>query len=212
MPTPGSPTGQHVLLNLATAAARQPVPPSDHPRYAYIKTRGWYLNSRIDGHLETSTVIPTTTTSWLAPDGSGRVITAADKPGSTPSVITDIHPRAGHHPLLQLTTNKATLAHEMARGHPRSDGPVEQFVALTDLASREPIPGDVQALILRQVAKIPGLANSGTVTDRAGRSGVAVSLESSYTGLPTRYTWIFDPKHGRAARRRGKPDRQHRPS
>jgi hypothetical protein len=36
------------------------------------------------------------------------------------------------------------------------------------------------------------LINSGTVTDRAGRPGLAISLDSSYSGLLTRYTLIFD--------------------
>jgi len=40
------------------------------------------------------------------------------------------------------------------------------------------------------------LINSGTVIDRVGRSGVAVSLESAFGGLPTRYTLIFDPSTG----------------
>ena len=32
--------------------------------------------------------------------------------------------------------------------------------------------------------------------DRAGRPGVAITLDSSYSGLLTRYTWIFDPRTG----------------
>jgi hypothetical protein len=40
------------------------------------------------------------------------------------------------------------------------------------------------------------LVNRGSVIDRAGRPGVAVTLDSSYSGLLTRYTWIFDPHTG----------------
>jgi hypothetical protein len=194
-PGPGAPSGRQELLNLAAVAARQPKLSAHHPLYAYTKTRGWYLDSRIDGKLVTSTVVPTTTESWAAPNGSGRMRTTLDKPGSAPTVIDDFNP-GGNDPLLRLTTDKTALARELAQGHPRSDGPVERFVALTDLASRQPIPGSVEAVILRQLAITPGLVYRGTVTDRAGRSGVAVSIDSAYSGGPERYTWIFSPRTG----------------
>lgn len=190
IPPPGAPSGQHELLDLAAAAASQPAPPANHPRYAYTETSGWYLNSRIDGRLTTSTVVPTTTQSWLAPDGSGRVRTIADEPSGSRYVISDLRPGSGH-PLLPLTNDEAVLASELAQGHPSSDGPVERFVALSDLATQQPIPGDVESVILRLLASTPGLINTGTVIDRAGRPGVAVSIDSAYSGLLTRYTWIF---------------------
>ena len=37
----------------------------------------------------------------------------------------------------------------------------------------------------------------GKTTDRAGREGIAVSLESDFGGLPTRYTLIIDPDDGK---------------
>jgi hypothetical protein len=194
-PGPGAPSGRQELLNLAAAAARQPIPSADHPLYAYTKTRGWYLDSRIDGKLTTSTVVPTTTESWAAPNGSGRIRTTMDKPGEAPTVVSDFNP-GGHDPLLRLTTNKAALAHELAQGHPRSDGPVERFVALTDLANQQPIPGVVEAVILRLLSTTPDLVYRGTATDRAGRPGVAVSIDSTYSGLPERYTWIFSTHTG----------------
>jgi hypothetical protein len=46
------------------------------------------------------------------------------------------------------------------------------------------------------LARSPGLIDSGEVTDRAGRPGVAVSLDSAYSGAPTRYTLIFNPDTG----------------
>lgn len=194
-PGPGAPSGRQELLLLAAVAARQPKSSADHPLYAYTKTRGWYLDSRIDGKLTTSTVVPTTTESWAAPNGSGRMRTTLDKPGSAPTVIDDFNP-GGNDPLLRLTTNKTVLARELAQGHPRSDGPVERFVALTDLASQQPIPSDVEAVILRLLSTTPDLVYRGTVTDRAGRPGVAVSIDSAYSGGPERYTWIFSPRTG----------------
>lgn len=46
------------------------------------------------------------------------------------------------------------------------------------------------------LAAEPGLVDSGTVQDRLGRVGVAVSVESDYSGLPARYTLIFDRSNG----------------
>lgn len=64
------------------------------------------------------------------------------------------------------------------------------------LALLQPVPPRAESAILRVLARSPGLIDSGEVTDRAGRRGVAVSLDSAYTGLPTRYTLIFDPGTG----------------
>jgi hypothetical protein len=95
-----------------------------------------------------------------------------------------------------LSTNPATLARQLAVGHPTSNGVAELFVAVTDLW-REQAPAPVlQAAILRALADQPGLVNQGTVIDRAGQPGVAISVDSDYSGLPTRYTLIFDDSTG----------------
>jgi hypothetical protein len=54
----------------------------------------------------------------------------------------------------------------------------------------------VQAAILRLLARIGGLINTGSVVDRDGRPGVAVSLDSAFTGVMTGYTLIFDQQTG----------------
>ena len=81
-------------------------------------------------------------------------------------------------------------------GHPTANGVAERLVAVTDLWKQQAPPPALQAAMLRVLATQPGLVNRGTVTDRAGRTGVAVSIDSSYTGLPTRYTLILDPTTG----------------
>jgi hypothetical protein len=194
-PGPGAPSGRQELLRLARAAARQPATPSDHPRYAYTETRGWYLDSSIGGGHTSSWIANDSSQSWLAPDGSGRGRTVRQEPDGSRNV-DDFRDPAGH-PLLRLSTDEAVLARQIARGWPMRDGPVERFVALTDLTGEQPIGAHAESTMLRLLARTPGLINSGTVIDRAGRHGVAVSLNSAYTGLPTRYTYIFDPHTGR---------------
>jgi hypothetical protein len=194
LPARDSLSGGQELLNLAAAAARQPAAAITHPRYAYTKTMGWYLGTRVDGQATTSAVIPSTTQSWVAPNGMSHIHRVTSRPDGS-RYVDDFTVRKGPVPQ-QLSMNEAVLARRLAVGHPLRNGAVEQFVALTDLAARQPIPPGVESAILRLLARIPGLINRGGVIDRAGRGGVAVALDSSYSGLLTRYTWIFDPHTG----------------
>lgn len=193
-PTRDARAGRQELLALAAAAARQPPTATTHPRYAYTKTMGWYLGTRVDGQATTSVVVPSTTQSWAAPNGRTHVHRVLRRPDGS-RYVDDFTVSNGPAPV-QLSTNGAVLERQLAVGHPLSDGPVEKFTALTDLAARQPISPGAESAILRLLARIPGLINRGSVIDRAGRPGVAVALDSSYSGLLTRYTWIFDPHTG----------------
>jgi hypothetical protein len=96
-----------------------------------------------------------------------------------------------------LSDARAADARLLAAGN-RSGGwaPGWAFADLVALARNRPIPGDAEAVLLRVLASIPGIANDGTTTDRAGRDGAAVSLDSGYSGEPITYTLIFDPRTG----------------
>ena len=188
-------SGRGELLKLATAAARQPAPAATHPRYAYTKTMGWYLGTRVDGQATTSVVIPSTTQSWAAPDGTTHVHRVFTNRADGSRSVDDFAYGKGPVPR-QLSTDEAMLARQLALGHPLSNGPVETFMALTDLALLQPIAPGAESAILRLLARTPALINRGSVIDRAGRRGVAVALDSNYSGLLTRYTWIFDPHTG----------------
>jgi hypothetical protein len=52
---------------------------------------------------------------------------------------------------------------------------------------------DLRAALYRAAEKIPGIQYFGATEDEAGRSGVAIGMESSYSGGPTRYELIWDP-------------------
>ena len=155
---------------------------------------GWYLGTRVDGQATTSVIVPSTEQLWVAPDGRAHVHRVTSRPDGS-RYVDDF--TVGKDPVpVQLSTNEAVLARQLAVGHPLSNGPVEKFVALTDLAALQPIPPGAESAILRLLARTPALINRGRVIDRAGRRGVAVALDSSYSGLLTRYTWIFDPHTG----------------
>lgn len=185
---PGAPSARALLLRLAATAATQPAPKLINAgEYAYVKTVGWYLTLGQGA----GSVFPQTTQSWLRPNGSGRVVNTTGSGAARR--VNDM--RVGSGPrLFKPSTNLAVLARQLAVGHPRSDGPQERLVAFTDTASQQPITSAAEAAILRLIARTPNLVNLGTVTDRAGRPGVAVSLRAPQLG--NAYTLIFSPRTG----------------
>jgi hypothetical protein len=184
-----APSGRALLLALATTAARQPAPQPTSGRYAYVKTTGWYVT--LGQGPGAGQVFPQTSQSWLRPNGSGRVInTTGAGSGRT---VDELHVGSGPR-LFQLATTPGAVARQLAVGHPVSDGPQERLVAFADTASQQPIPPAAEAAILRLIARTPGLVNRGTVSDRAGRPGVAISLDAPRLG--NAYTLILSPDAG----------------
>lgn len=96
-----------------------------------------------------------------------------------------------------LSGSRAVAAPMLSAGR-RSGAwaPGWEFADLVGLTRSRPIPGAAEAVMLRLLAGIPDVVNDGTTTDRAGRTGDAVSLESGYSGEPITYTLIFDPATG----------------
>lgn len=68
---------------------------------------------------------------------------------------------------------------------------------MTDLVAEQPLAPQVRAAVLRYLARTPGIAVGGVVSDRAGRRGVALHLDTTMSGLPERRTLIVDPDDGR---------------
>jgi hypothetical protein len=181
-----------LLAKLADQAANQLSGVPD--RFQYLKLQSWSLFTRVDGVKVTSKVVPSTTESWIAADGSGRqVIRVGGK-------VKDQLYAAGQFPRMYdvrlLSTDPTVLVGQLALGHPPANGPAEVVVAVTDLWKQQAPSPSLQGALLRVLAATPGLTSPGQVTDRGGRKGVAVSIQSAYTGLPTTYTMILDPSTG----------------
>jgi hypothetical protein len=187
---PLPPSGRAILATLSDTAARQPTQPvTARTRYAYVSREWWSLPARKSGQPPASKALPTVTQSWTARDGAGRVLSMTR--GARGGAIVDTTVVAGH-PLPPLSANETVLARQLGTGYPSA----RQFVDFTDLAEVEPIPAPVEATLLRLLARLPQVFNTGSVTDRDGRPGVAVSVESDYTGVEILYTLIFDPSTG----------------
>jgi hypothetical protein len=195
-------TGEAAAPLLSSVAARAATlsERDNGGRFAHVEQRSWDLFTRVDGKRVTSEVVPQRTSQWLADDGSGLIRVVADLPGGTHREVRRAAGGELQHfwPLRSLSSDDRTLAAQLAQGHPVGDnGAAERLVAVQDAYAESPLAPPVRAALLRYVAATPGVVVTGRVTDRAGRDGVAVSLDSDFSGLPTRYTLIIDPDDGR---------------
>jgi hypothetical protein len=193
---------QDPVVLLRQIAGRVQAMPEDigSGRYAHLTSRSWSLFTRVDGEQVTSRVVPMENESWIAAEGSGRQVTRSQNEDGEATVV-DSTMAAGAYawmwPPRSLSGDDATLAEQLRLGHPERNGPAERLVAVRDAYSEHPLPPVTRAAMLRYLAATPGLRVSGEVIDRAGRHGIGFSLDSAYSGLPTRYTLIVDPDDGR---------------
>jgi hypothetical protein len=187
--TAAAPSGQELLRQLAALAEGQSQRPTG--RYDYVKTRGWYLDFRAAGGSVKGPLDATFRQQWIAPDGSGRLEeTRGDR-----TTLNDNFASGGLAGPQAWPTDPGALRAELAKSHPNY-GTFEWFTAVGDVWHTRVVSPRLQAGLLRMLADERDLTNAGTVTDRVGRTGVAVSTESRNSGLNTRYTLIFDPKTG----------------
>ncbi len=186
-PLAGSPSATSLLQSLSAKAAAQPRAPG-HGRYEYVKTRGWYYDIRVAGGHVSGSLQPNRTEHWVAADGSGRTVIHREAIGRKDV----IH---GGHPPPDLSTDPARLSHQLAPGH-GGHATAPTFENVAGVWHDQVIRPRVQAALLKILANKPKITVSGRVTDRAGRTGVAVSTVSSYSGGPERYTLIFNPETG----------------
>jgi hypothetical protein len=198
-----TPAGTDAAAALREIAARTAELPDDTGTgtYAYVETRDWSLFTRIDDDQPVhSEVVESRNRNWSADDGSGRSWTRYRAPLHLPEVDDTTYGPGElglHWALRSLPADDTALARALEAGHPVENGPAERLVAIGDAYRQMPLPPATRAAVLRYLAATPGLRLAGRVTDRAGRSGLAVQLDSDYSGLPTRYTLIFDPDDGR---------------
>jgi len=172
---PLPPSGAGVLIHLAAVAAeRSAVVAARHGTYAYVKREAWQLAPQRSGHAPPSRVVPIIIESWRdLSGGTGRVVTVTreSRTGTSPPRVS----APSGAPLPALALSAVALVRRLQAAAPAGAGPATGFLGLAGLADVRPIPPAVEAAILRLLARAPGAINSGTVTDRAGRPGAAVT-------------------------------------
>ena len=192
------PSGADVLIRLAAAATQfaathSAAAPSVPGAYAYVKRQSWQLANAGSGAPPPAHVLPVVTESWQAPNGAGRVLRFIRGASRVSTQTVAAGPGRSRPP---LSTSAPALAGRLRAAAAGTPGPAGEFVGLAQLTGDQPIPPRVQAVILGLLVHLPGLIDSGTVIDRDGRAGLAVSLESGASGELIRYTLIFAPATG----------------
>jgi hypothetical protein len=216
---PGAGHGS-VLVPIAYQITDNPPPAADHlraladtiadapydgrtGRYTYVHYKSWggVMQGTADGHEISYTEELQT---WSAADGSGRIRHTMLEPeyrdeasrrafekATAPLIgrqnTDDLGPGmiGGGRP---LPADRPTLTRRLNAG----DGPA--FVARTvaDHYQSTAIPRPIRAEILRVLADQKGFVWRGTVTDRAGRPGVAITADEK----DVQSILVFDPRTG----------------
>ncbi|GIM94394.1 hypothetical protein [Paractinoplanes toevensis] len=164
-------------------------------RYAYVQLRQWALDSHASGGRTELTPAVTQYEHWLADNGSGRSIAvttrtpATDNPPSDDSFPPGTSPATPDPAATDPTQATTCLARNTAAGGPRA-----ALTALADLNQWQTPTPPSRAALLRALADTNGLTYQGTVVDRAGRTGVAVSATSDNS--VERELLIIDPASG----------------
>jgi hypothetical protein len=216
---PSQPSARERLLRLADTITAAP---ADAARgYAYHHQRRWILDTtgksdskgptRPPGWREnTAAVFAIDIRRWEANDGAGRGITIDIGPdyalaGADPEHrssdaefaggrTTDTRYPAGHQRSIITgppAADKEQLARQLAFD-PMPDGPQAILRAVDELFTSFYIDLSVRKTALRVLADVNPIGYRDAVTDRLGRTGVAVT----HTSNGVEYTLVFDPTTG----------------
>ncbi|MEA2211080.1 MAG: hypothetical protein QOF83_1028 [Solirubrobacteraceae bacterium] len=177
-------SGAQILLEVSQRAGSQRPAPRRR-RYGYVRREDWRLSAG-PGRPGSARLLPVTASSWLTASGQGLVQTR--RPGGSEPTVNR---RTAGHPLPNLT--ETTTPSTLGFG---ATGSAQEFLQLVTLAQSQPVPPHLLSAVLVSLAGLPGLSNRGSVVDRAGRPGIAVSINLADTATPRRYTLVFDPRTG----------------
>jgi hypothetical protein len=182
---------------------RKTVSPPEQP-VEYLLTEGWDLNTVVDGRTVASAVIAWEHQLWRAGDGRARTVdrflppqfpTPADRqawqdagspyddgtrtedfPTGFPAAFTGRPPQ-----------DPARLAAWLRRSD-TSD--IAVLTGALDLLQEHVLTGAERAALLRTLARYTPLVFAGATTDRAGRSGLAFTAESTAGGARERHLLV----------------------
>jgi hypothetical protein len=207
-----APAAAELLRTIAAAAEKSTTKGSGG--YGYISTKDWLLANAYlsDRHRELS-VDPSETQLWVkTSDGSARVVSKTFGPQGT---VNDETEPAGWEtgyvcwnattapPLIcpvDRLTDPAVLRDVLFISKNfmgvNQTGVLSPLSATSELAHHVVLPPAVRAALWRVLADLPGIAYTGRVADRAGRTGEAFSLDFNAQTGPVRDTLIVNPATG----------------
>jgi hypothetical protein len=209
-----APAAGDLLRDLATAAERSTTRGSGD--YGYIHTKDWLLaNPNLADREQELSVDPSEKQLWYAADGSARiVITRRDSPNGPPTEHDAVLAPGRHKGyvcwadgstppptcpvdrLLDSAVLRDVLLISDRYQGVNQTGRQSPLSATAHLSHNLVLPPAVRAQLWRVLADLPGISYTGRVTDRAGRSGEAFSLDFDAETGPVRDTLIIDPANG----------------
>ncbi|GAA1248984.1 hypothetical protein GCM10009665_44800 [Kitasatospora nipponensis] len=157
----------------------------------HLRWSEWALWTSTRAGSTSSRVVPEELDLVGGPDGA--TLTRRPATDRKPTV-EQVAPTLGREPTPDTADGLRAWLRARTPGIDQAQGMSE---AAHDLLTERALTPPQRAALLRLIAGLPGLSLTGTVTDRAGRQGVAFSADSAASGLPTRYTFIVDPDTGR---------------
>jgi hypothetical protein len=197
------PAGEH-LRELAAGIGDAPYDDTSGP-YAYHRFMLWGAGGTgtEEGHFMSYVEGWET---WWAADGSGRyrhVFLRGEFPdersrryfeATTPLApresVGEIEADSDFRPIERVPADRAGLADLLGV----AGGGELDLGALQDIYRDHILPTPTRSAVLTLLADVPGLHWRGRVTDRAGRSGIAVSYSPEVDGM--RNVLVFDPATG----------------
>jgi hypothetical protein len=186
----GSPDSAVSRLRALAETAENAEPLPGAGPYDHLVVEGWYLNSEISGGQTRSEIIPQRNETWWAEDDSGRILRT--EPGAD---AYDARFARGEF-IDEFDGRPPTSVAELEAW--LTDGPAtsrSRFDAIGDLLGCRALTPVERATVLRVLADTPGIYYSGTTVDRAGRPGLAFSIDIA-DGLPARLTYVVDESSG----------------
>ncbi|MEU8254296.1 CU044_5270 family protein [Micromonospora inaquosa] len=214
-PPPTAEPASTRLRRLAAVAARQPMPPRPAGTVEYLESTNWFLNSSISGGRTVSVVVPQRWRSWRTEDDAGRTVkrdlppifrSDADRRQwekwggrvESSEAVHDYAPGEFHGGRFRgaVPTDAAVLLSWLRAGTSEAQAPVQYLEDMAELVGVRLLNPAQRAAVLALLAELPGITVTGTVTDRAGRTGEAFSITTNAHGLPAQYTVIVDARSG----------------
>ena len=179
--------------------------------YDFVQLHQWAADTTIQDGRATSSIVLFQEQRWRATDGSGRVASSrypgtgqppsgpdsSDvryRPGELRAVIPATDPANTAEPPPPIATEPAELAEQFNTHQPRLMGPQSVLRAYADLAGWHTTTVQIRRAILTVLATTDGLRYHPSVIDRAGRTGVGVSVDSDHGD--TRDLLILHPATG----------------
>jgi hypothetical protein len=198
------------LQQLAERTARLDEP-VDAGRYTYLRTQSWSVESTAADPHDANAVVARDERLWWAADRSGReeISTLPPQPGDAsradwldgpPPGSAGARAHYNYRPgelavvIDEPSTDPALLAGQLSAHEPFSNGPQAVIRAVASMYRYHEMSPALRAAVLHVLAETDGLMNRGRVVDRAGRVGVAVSVDTDAGA--TRDLAVLDPATG----------------